>query len=142
MWILSYVVDGVQHQFAATHEECLKQRDRLRRKYGSWLTQINLQSAVPPFTPKGTDEVPAQLFSYPFPVYTHDVVMDHLRVSFCPSEVSLRDYFAIHAPEPTKEQLVEELMNDATYDISRHHLDKLADLRYAYADAMMKRRQR
>lgn len=59
--------------------------------------------------------------------------------------ITLRDYFAIRAPEPTKEEIETHYMhdklanphNDAHKPKRRARLEIIADVRYAYADAMI-----
>lgn len=160
MWILSYVVDGFQHQFAGSHQVCLDEHARIWKKYRERLIRVVLQEQP---APKDTDTVPAQLFNYSFPVYTHDIIIEHFRVrpespsvatvpgadAFCAhlksiqdSRISLRDYFAIHAPEPTDEQIKLEEKRDAAFGASRLMSEIIADLRYVRADRMLARRDR
>lgn len=65
--------------------------------------------------------------------------------------MSLRDYFAIHAPEPTKDEI--ELQQSFDRNRNPHNdgppkpprrgcAEIRADLRYSYADAMLAARQK
>lgn len=59
--------------------------------------------------------------------------------------MSLRDYFAIRVPEPTKDEIDQQFRNDQTANPHgdtykqkrRSRLEIISDLRYAYADAMI-----
>jgi hypothetical protein len=49
--------------------------------------------------------------------------------------LTIRDWFAVHAPHPTEKQIAAQPSNGRTrYEI-------IADLNYEYADAMIARRQ-
>ena len=62
--------------------------------------------------------------------------------------MSLRDYFAIHAPEPSTERVTAQQTldrgrnphNDSYKPRLRTELEIKSDLRYSYADAMLKAR--
>jgi len=59
--------------------------------------------------------------------------------------MSLRDWFATFAPEPSDEDIRRESGKDSVNQIeskNRSRLMIVADLKFAYADAMMERRQR
>ena len=57
--------------------------------------------------------------------------------------MSLRQYFAIHSPEPSDEVIKVEMQIDRTRDphndrgLIRNRLEIIAALRYRYADAMI-----
>lgn len=64
--------------------------------------------------------------------------------------MSLRDYFAIHAPEPSEDDVKMQRQfdrnrnphNDSHKPPIREHRQIVADLRYAYADAMLTARSK
>ncbi len=51
--------------------------------------------------------------------------------------MTLRDYFAIHGPEPSEQQVLDYFLNKQTLDIRLAR----AELRYLDADAMLKARE-
>ena len=51
--------------------------------------------------------------------------------------MTLRDYFAIHGPEPSEQQVLDYFLNKQTLDIRLAR----AELRYLEADAMLKARE-
>ena len=54
--------------------------------------------------------------------------------------MSLRDYFAAHAPEHSLQDLTNIMEADQRSGSKRSPLEIVADLRYAYADAMIRAR--
>lgn len=62
------------------------------------------------------------------------------------TDISLRDYFAIHAPEPSDEKVRFEMTkdknanphNDSYRPRIRQRLEILVQLRYEFADEMLK----
>jgi hypothetical protein len=65
-------------------------------------------------------------------------------------EITLRDYFAAHAPMPSDEQIVFEMQRDRNRNPHneghkprlRERVNIIADLAFAYADAMLKAREK